>query len=344
MIGMKVYTTQNTSKMATILDYNQDIAPFKQEYFPMLVGDRAFDQAMSYRQDVLMPMQQQIMKLKQEDLAFKQQKLAFRKQRNELRMERESNSSIPMIDNRLREIRTSEATPMEKREAFTDFAMNNIGLINTNPTISSLFRYQDKLLESQMASDAKLRQNEMKIRNTAANDYRQGTLRTGFYDENVYKGILAGDVSDQQVSKVLSDITRINKLEEEASKKKDAPDFTKEAAEDTIKRLQSLSYEDKPLLDSDGKETREVYQSLDTADYDEFIDDLVRLRGEPLKSGRAQAIADFPIEKSRELVQEIRDIAYTRIDFSQLGRDSLTTPKADEERDNVTSAFFGQPE
>jgi len=327
-----------------MIDYSKDIATLYQNYFPTLAGERGFDQSMDFHNKVLMPMHMQTMKLKQQDLAFKQQKLAFRKQRNELRMEREANKSIPMIDDRLREIRTSEATPIEKREAFTDFAMNNIGLINTNPTISSLFNYQDKLLASQMSSDAKLRQNEMKIRNTAANDYRQGTLRTGLYDENVYKGILAGDISDQQVSKVLSDIARVNKLEAEASKKKDAPDFTKEAAEDTIKRLQSVSFEDRPVLDSDGKTTRESYQALDTADYDEFIDDLVRLRGEPLKSGRAQATADFPLEKSRELVQEIRDIAYTRIDFSQLGRDSLTTPKADAERGNVTSAFFGQPE
>lgn len=327
-----------------MIDYNKDIATLYQNYFPTLVGERGFDQSMDFHNEVLMPMRMQTMKLKQEDLAFKRQKLAFRKQRNELRMERESNSSIPMIDDRLREIRTSEATPMEKREAFTDFAMNNIGLINTNPTISSLFSYQDKLLQSQMASDAKLRQDETKMRNTFANDYRQGTLRTGLYDENVYKGILAGDVSDQQVSDILSKIARVKELEEEASKKKDAPDFTKEAAEDTIKRLQSVSFDEKSVMDSDGKVTRDVYLSLDTADYDEFIDDLVRLRGEPLKSGRAQAIADFPIEKSRELVQEIRDIAYTRIDFSQLGRDSLTTPKADEERDNVTSAFFGQPE
>tara|TARA_B100001057_G_scaffold342419_1_gene343329 strand:- start:3 stop:986 length:984 start_codon:yes stop_codon:yes gene_type:complete len=327
-----------------MIDYNKDIATLYQNYFPTLVGERGFDQSMDFHNKVLMPMQQQTMKLEQDNLAFKRQKLAFRKQRNELRMEREANKSIPMIDNRLREIRTSETTPMEKREAFTDFAMNNIGLINTNPTISSLFSYQDKLLESQMASDAKLRQNEMKIRNTAANDYRQGTLRTGLYDENVYKGVLAGDVSDQQVSDILSKIARAKELEEEASKKKDSPDFTKEAAEDTIKRLQSVSFDEKPVMDSDGKVTRDVYLALDTADYDEFIDDLVRLRGEPLKSGRAQATADFPLEKSRELIQEIRDIAYTRIDFSQLGQDSLTTPKADEERDNVTSAFFGQPD
>ena len=63
------------------IDYNQDIAPLRQEYFPMLAGERGFDQAMKYRQDVLMPMQMQTMKLEQHAMSMQRQDLAYEAQK-----------------------------------------------------------------------------------------------------------------------------------------------------------------------------------------------------------------------------------------------------------------------
>jgi len=79
--------------MATILDYNQDIAPLRQQYFPMLAGDRGFDQAMDYHQKVFMPMQQHTMKLEQHAMSMKRQDLAYETQKFSLAQSRQKAKS-----------------------------------------------------------------------------------------------------------------------------------------------------------------------------------------------------------------------------------------------------------
>jgi hypothetical protein len=323
------------------INFNQDIAPLRQQYFPMLTGERSFDQAMKYRQEVMMPMMEMTMKMedrerriRRDELAYKQQKMAFRQQRDALRREREYAKTTPMIEDRLREIRTSEATPMEKREAFTDLAMSNISLINSSPTISSLFNFQDKLLQSRMAADAKQQQKIQGMRNLSANDYRQGTLRTGYFDEDVYKGILSGEVSDQQVADELSRITTFTKRQEEEGKKKKGEDPSFELAGDIMKKLESVS-----LGEGYDEDTKEVYSALKPEDYDEYIDDLIRLRGLPLRGNRAATMAEYPEKSSRDLIKDLRALADERIRFSQSGQTSLLTPKAEQESFNISSAF-----
>ena len=75
------------------IDYNQDIAPLRQEYFPMLAGERGFDQAMKYRQDVLMPMQMQTMKLEQHSMSMQRQDLAYETQKFSLAQSRQKAKS-----------------------------------------------------------------------------------------------------------------------------------------------------------------------------------------------------------------------------------------------------------
>jgi len=79
--------------MATILDYNQDIAPLRQQYFPMLAGDRGFDQAMDYHQKVFMPMQQHTMKLEQHAMSMQRQDLAYETQKFSLAQSRQKAKS-----------------------------------------------------------------------------------------------------------------------------------------------------------------------------------------------------------------------------------------------------------
>ena len=64
-----------------MIDYNQDIAPLRQNYFPTLVGERGFDQSMDYHNKVLMPMRMQTMKLEQHAMSMKRQDLAFETQK-----------------------------------------------------------------------------------------------------------------------------------------------------------------------------------------------------------------------------------------------------------------------
>lgn len=327
------------------INYNQDIAPLRQQYFPMLMGERGFDQAMKYRQEVLMPMREMTMKMedrerriRRDELAYKQQKLAFRQQRDAIRREREYSNSIPMIEDRLREIRTSDDTPMEKREAFTDLAMSNIALINASPTISSLFNFQDKLMQNRMAADAKQQQKIQGMRNLSANDYRQGTLRTGYFDEDVYKGILSGEISDQQVADELSKIAKVTKLQEEESKNKgEDPSF--KYAENVLKKLESVSYVEAHGDEKKGEEPQ--WWELKPADYDELIDDLIISRGLPLKGNRAATMNEFPKKNSRDLVKELRALSSGVVFKSKTGDTSLETPKAKQEKDKISS-IFGQ--
>ena len=329
------------------IDFNQDIAPLRQQYFPMLVGEQAFDQAMKYRQEVLMPMRMQTMKMedrerkiRQDELSYKSQKLAFRQQRDKLRREREVNSAIPMIEDRLREIRTSDATPTEKREAFTDLAMANIGLVNASPVISSMFNFQDKLLQNKMAADAKQQQEIQGRRNLSANDYRQGTYRTGKYDQRVFEGILSGEISDQQVADMLSVIAKDTKRQEEESKKK-GEDPSIEYAKDVMKKLESVSFVEGYGSDETG-DAGDEWSELKPEDYDEYIDDLIMLRGLPLRGNRAATMAEYPEKSSRDLIKDLRALADERIRLKQSGQTSLMTPKAEQERSNILSSF-GQP-
>lgn len=75
------------------IDYNQDIAPLRQQYFPMLAGDRGFDQAMDYHQKVFMPMQQHTMKLEQHAMSMQRQDLAYETQKFSLAQSRQKAKS-----------------------------------------------------------------------------------------------------------------------------------------------------------------------------------------------------------------------------------------------------------
>lgn len=325
------------------IDFNQDIAPLRQQYFPMLAGERGFDQAMKYRQEVLVPMQQQTMqmqdnqmRMRQQELAYKQQKSAFRQQRDKLRMDREYSNSIPMIEERLREIRTSEDSPMEKSEAFTDFAMGNIGLISRSPMISSMFSFQNSLMQSQMAANAKSQQAAQNALNLTANDYRQRTYATPEFDENIYRGILGGEISDQQTSSILSDAAERKKLQTAKDAEKDP---IVEAAEKAYTKTESASLGD-AYDETTGKTS---FSQLNPEDYDELIDELLILRGIPLRRGKADAAAEFPLERSRDLLNEIRALATERISKSRGLPSSLTTPRTEEERSSIHAAFGFKP-
>jgi|TARA_B100000902_G_scaffold318575_1_gene310526 hypothetical protein len=75
------------------IDYNQDIAPLRQEYFPMLTGDTGFNQAMDYRQKVLTPMRQQTMKMEQHAMSMQRQDLAYETQKFTLAQSRQKAKS-----------------------------------------------------------------------------------------------------------------------------------------------------------------------------------------------------------------------------------------------------------
>ena len=318
-----------------MIDFNQDIAPYRQQFFPMLAGKQGFDSAMQFHQTVYMPMQEQLMKLRQQDLAYRTQKLAFREKRDDMRREREANEAIPMIEDRLREIRTSDATAMEKREAFTDLAMSNVGLINNSPSIASLFSFQDTLLKNRMTAEAKEQQKQQAFRNQSANDYRQGTLRVGVYDEEVYKGILDGTVSDQDVSNILTTIAKDKKLQEELNKKKADP-LEIEFAEDYLKDIRAMQYEDV----EPSKDGQDPYKALKPNDYRKAIGYLSDLLGEEESSQtRLKLIKQFPEQDPDKLLNEITRLAKRKILSFKTNDTSFLTERGKENLDLINRAF-----
>ena len=319
------------------IDFNQDIAPLRQQYFPMLMGERGFDQAMKYRQEVLMPMQQQTLKMQRDELAYKHQKMAFRQQRDNLRREREASNVIPMIEDRLSDIRTSDEDPQKKREAFTDLAMSNIGLINSSPTIASMFDFQDKLLKNNMAVQAAEKQKEQAFRNSVANSYYQSTFNTEDYDEGTHRDILEGGASPQEVSNSIFDI-KTKKAATEAAKK--AEEDKKKAkfkrSEFEIKEAEDIQ------ADIDGVEYTESYDQdgspeLKPEDYRKAISNFIKLSGTEMSRSEAEKL--YPKERSIDLINYMEETIEAERSKFYRGDSSKLTPKGQENRSKIQQAI-----
>lgn len=92
-------------------DYQSDIAPLRQQFFPMLQGGQNFKANLNYHQSVVMPMQEQTMKLQGNMLRMQQQEMMFERQKLELdtarrraRMEIETMERMPELNKRLSEM------------------------------------------------------------------------------------------------------------------------------------------------------------------------------------------------------------------------------------------------
>lgn len=139
------------------INFNQDIAPLRQQYFPMLVGEQAFDQAMKYRQEVLMPMQQQTMKMqehqmrmRQQDLAYKQQKFNLRQARKTARMENEAMERIPEVVDQLNTIiDRQDQNIFDQQKDLTKLQMQYQTTAQFSPLINNLFKSASNSLSNQ---------------------------------------------------------------------------------------------------------------------------------------------------------------------------------------------------
>jgi len=319
------------------IDFNQDIAPLRQQYFPMLMGERGFDQAMKYRQEVLMPMQQETLKMQRDELAYKHQKMAFRQQRDNLRREREASNVIPMIEDRLRDIRTSDEDPQKKREAFTDLAMGNIGLINSSPTIASLFDFQDKLLKNNMAVQAAEKQKEQAFRNSVANAYYQSTFNTEDYDEGTHRDILEGGVSPQEVSNSILDI-KTKKVATEAAKKAEEDKRRAEfgRSEFEIKEAEAIQADIDAVVYTEGAD-EDGSPELTPEDYRKAISNYIKLSGTEMSRSDAERL--YPKERSIDLITTMEETIEAERSKFYRGDSSKLTPKGQENRSKIQQAI-----
>ena len=145
------------------IDFNQDIAPLRQQYFPMLMGERGFDQAMKYRQEVLMPMQQQTLKMQEQqmqirsqDLAYKQQKFNLRRSREAARRDNEAFAMKPVIDEKINSLLDDEVMSTDDKMAeLGKLSLSVAPYLTRDSPLTQMFSVTSGIFQSQAASEQK---------------------------------------------------------------------------------------------------------------------------------------------------------------------------------------------
>lgn len=154
------------------IDYNQDIAPLRQQYFPMLVGDSGFDQAMDYHQKVLMPMQQHTMKLEQhamsmrrQEVAFETQKLGLQKARREAQRQNEALEYSPKIDSLVNGILEDDTlSPLEQQEALNRSLVDYSSVIAYSPVLASKVTAAEKAIGAQQSIEDQKKKDALQVK------------------------------------------------------------------------------------------------------------------------------------------------------------------------------------
>jgi hypothetical protein len=154
------------------INYDQDIAPLRQQYFPMLMGERGFDQAMKYRQETLMPMQMHTMKLEQHSRSMRSQDLAYEKQKMDLQKAKEAaqrqNEALefsPKIDSLVNGILDDDTlSPLEKSAELSRGLVDYAPHLANSQRATSIFGAAFKAVDSQKAVESKVEQDRLKAK------------------------------------------------------------------------------------------------------------------------------------------------------------------------------------
>jgi len=145
------------------IDFNQDIAPLRQQYFPMLAGERGFDQAMKYRQEVLMPMREQTLNLyrtqqqiRSQDLAFEQQQFAFQQAREKAKRENEAFAMKPVIDEKINSLLDDEVMSTDDKMAeLGKLSLSVAPYLTRDSPLTQMFSVTSGIFQSLAASEQK---------------------------------------------------------------------------------------------------------------------------------------------------------------------------------------------
>jgi len=155
-----------------MIDYNQDIAPLRQNYFPSLVGERSFDQSMDFHNKVLMPMRMQTMKLEQhamsmkrQDLAFETQKLSLQKARRDAQRQNEALEYAPKIDSLVNGILDNDAlSPLEQQEELNRSLVQYAPVIAYSPVIASKVTAAEKAIGAQQSIEDQKKKDALQVK------------------------------------------------------------------------------------------------------------------------------------------------------------------------------------
>lgn len=235
-----------TAKMA--IDFNKDIAPLRQQYFPMLTGASQFDRSMAYDQEVLSPLRQRVVGLQnslidmqRQELLYKRQKLELKQQRDQMRMQREINDAKPMIEQRLAEIADDNLSPAEQRQQMRSFAIDNADLLR-DASVNNMFNIYEKTINERAAEQAK----EQAKRDSLANMYLNNAVQSGTYNEQLDAGIRAGIYGAKELSQEMGRIKTIRELD---ALRRAEEEQREEEQKATQQNLADLMKEDASLLE-----------------------------------------------------------------------------------------------
>jgi type II secretory pathway pseudopilin PulG len=217
-----------------MINYNQDIAPLRQQYFPMLMGERGFDQAMKYRQEVIMPMQMQTMKmqqqamsLQQQELAYKQQKFQLRRARKTARRENEALEKIPEVIESISNISNDPSKDnFAQQRDLAQLQLKYASVSQFSPLVTNLFNSATRSIDNQ----SKMRErNDGKIYQAAV---------SGVSPEKIAQlANLDGYVSPSD--EIAMEIARASKEKGFAKTQKELSDFQFEQQKEYLKAQQS---------------------------------------------------------------------------------------------------------
>lgn len=182
------------------LDFATDIAPLRQQYFPMLVGQKAFDRGMAFREQVINPMQDrmlkaqdQMLRMQERDLNFRMANLQFQQLQDKYRMERESEN--PAFYEQVDAILSSDKPVAERKADLADFTFRSLDTLQYSEkaqralsAANSRLVALDNLDKTNKQEEERRRAPERGLRNVLA----QSILP---YDVKLAEQVLSGEAS-----------------------------------------------------------------------------------------------------------------------------------------------------
>lgn len=341
------------------IDFDRDIAPLRQQFFPMLTGADAFDRSMDFYQKNIAPMreqtskmQSQLLNLQAQELAFERQRMALEEQKNDIRTKREMSQLMPQLTSRVDQLIEGDAPISERRDELNSLAADYSSQIARSPELDTFFRLQTRRLNDTQTEVSKQENREQSRRNYDAQSYASQSQSLGVYDPDIATGIVSGSVDSGDVFKSLDD--RRKKLGEEKKSREAFEELTEAQKErelevvGNIVKLTDTPKMSKSLSGYGGDETTDVDSfiessgsvKLDDIYRSKIAEGMVTLQSLPPTKENIDAILKDYADNDKDLVLDTRRMANRRLNFyATRSEGPLLTPIPEpDNRDDIAAA------
>lgn len=237
-----------------MIDFDQDIAPLRQQYFPE--DARAFEQAMAFRQQQLMPMQMQTLKIldnqqRRETAALNYQaaQLSLDEKKKEIENRQMYRGLEPEIAARIDSIfEDPSKSAADKGDELFALQREYVGAATNSPLIQTLFTASGNHLRRKTseaaAKAAAEKASTSSMRNSTANTYFNLATSVGEYEPAIYAGIKDGSLPDEAAATIINTFTKDKqRRQEESSSREDIEKWYTETDELVAK----VTFKNKPL-------------------------------------------------------------------------------------------------